>query len=122
MIIAGHNYGQGSSREHAALAPLALGISAVVAKSFARIHQANLINNGILPLVFDNENDYDSISVGDVVQISEASAQVSAAQTGAKVVLQNVTRNEKYVCSLSISPRERDMLLAGGLLNLTTRQ
>lgn len=122
MIIAGHNYGQGSSREHAALAPLALGISAVVAKSFARIHQANLINNGILPLVFDHENDYDSISVGDVLQISEAPAQVNAAQTGAKVVLQNVTRNEKYVCSLSISPRERDMLLAGGLLNLTTRQ
>lgn len=122
MIIAGHNYGQGSSREHAALAPLALGISAVVAKSFARIHQANLINNGILPLVFDNENDYDSISVGDVLRISEAPAQVNAAQTGAKVVLQNVTRDEKYVCSLSISPRERDMLLAGGLLNLTTRQ
>lgn len=122
MIIAGHNYGQGSSREHAALAPLALGISAVVAKSFARIHQANLINNGILPLVFDNENDYDSISVGDILQISEAPAQVNAAQTGAKVVLQNVTRNEKYVCSLSISPRERDMLLAGGLLNLTTHQ
>lgn len=122
MIIAGHNYGQGSSREHAALAPLALGISAVVAKSFARIHQANLINNGILPLVFDNENDYDSISVGDVLRISEAPAQVNAAQTCAKVVLQNVTRDEKYVCSLSISPRERDMLLAGGLLNLTTRQ
>lgn len=122
MIIAGHNYGQGSSREHAALAPLALGISAVVAKSFARIHQANLINNGILPLVFDNENDYDSISVGDVLRISEAPAQVNAAQTGAKVVLQNVTRDEKYVCSLSISPRERDMLLAGGLLNLTTHQ
>lgn len=122
MIIAGHNYGQGSSREHAALAPLALGISAVVAKSFARIHQANLINNGILPLVFDNENDYDSISVGDVLRISEAPAQVNAAQTGEKVVLQNVTRDEKYVCSLSISPRERDMLLAGGLLNLTTRQ
>ncbi|NLF20055.1 MAG: aconitate hydratase, partial [Clostridiaceae bacterium] len=110
MIIAGHNYGQGSSREHAALAPLALVISAVVAKSFARIHQANLINNGILPLVFDNENDYDSISVGDVLRISEAPAQVNAAQTGAKVVLQNVTRDEKYVCSLSISPRERDML------------
>lgn len=122
MIIAGHNYGQGSSREHAALAPLALGISAVVAKSFARIHQANLINNGILPLVFDHENDYDSISVGDVLRISEAPAQVNAAQTGEKVVLQNVTRDEKYVCSLSISPRERDMLLAGGLLNLTTRQ
>ena len=82
IIIAGQNYGQGSSREHAALAPLQLGVKAVIAKSFARIHMANLINNGILPLVFVNEWDYDNIKVGDEFVIKYAADQIKGAAQG----------------------------------------
>ena len=112
-IVAGENYGQGSSREHAALAPLYLGIKAVFAKSFARIHKANLINNGIMPLEFINGSDYESIDEFDEVVIENAK---EAVQNG-KVILKNITKNEKYEMSLKVSERQKDMLLKGGLIN-----
>ncbi|KGN02520.1 aconitate hydratase [Clostridium novyi A str. 4570] len=112
-IVAGENYGQGSSREHAALAPLYLGIKAVFAKSFARIHKANLINNGIMPLEFINGSDYESIDEFDEFVIENAK---EAVQNG-KVTLKNITKNEKYEMSLKVSERQKDMLLKGGLIN-----
>lgn len=112
-IVAGENYGQGSSREHAALAPLYLGIKAVFAKSFARIHKANLINNGIMPLEFINVSDYESIDEFDEVVIENAKEAVR----NGKVTLKNITKNEKYEMSLKVSERQKDMLLKGGLIN-----
>ena len=81
FLVAGHNYGQGSSREHAALVPLYLGIEGVIAKSFARIHMANLVNSGILPLVFEDESDYDRIDQGDELIINNAVEKVGGAQS-----------------------------------------
>ncbi|WP_195270823.1 aconitate hydratase [Eubacterium sp. 1001713B170207_170306_E7] len=114
FIIGGQNYGQGSSREHAALAPVYLGIKGVIAKSFARIHKNNLINNGILPMVFENEADYDKISLGDDLMIDNARGQVN---TG-KIVLKNKTKNEEYPLLIEVSERQKEMLQAGGLINL----
>ncbi|MGL4607513.1 MAG: aconitate hydratase [Eubacteriaceae bacterium] len=114
FIVGGSNYGQGSSREHAALAPVYLGIKGVLAKSFARIHQNNLINNGILPLVFENEGDYDSIAMGDELVIEEAKAGVLAG----KIVVINQTKNRRYTMKIEVSERQKEMLLAGGLINL----
>ncbi len=119
FIIAGQNYGQGSSREHAALAPLQLGVKAVIAKSFARIHMANLINNGILPLVFVNEWDYDNIQLGDEFIIKYAADQVSGAAEGQNVMVTLLRTGEEIPTRLNISARQRDILLAGGLLNYT---
>ena len=117
FIVAGGNYGQGSSREHAALAPLYLGIKAVLAKSFARIHRANLMNNGILPLEFTDEADYDAISQDDEIAIENAPAQIAAAAEGECVTVKAGDREIKM--KLEITPRQRDILLAGGLLNYT---
>ncbi|KXL52745.1 homoaconitase large subunit [Anaerotignum neopropionicum] len=119
FIIAGQNYGQGSSREHAALAPLQLGIKAVLAKSFARIHMANLINNGILPLVFVNEWDYDSIRLGDEFSIKYAADQIKSAVNGQDVIVTHLRTGAEIPTRLNISERQRDILLAGGLLNYT---
>lgn len=80
IIVAGDNYGQGSSREHAALAPLYLGVKAVIAKSFARIHKANLINNAIIPMTFANPADYDDFNLGDVLSFNDLPAQIKAQQ------------------------------------------
>ena len=117
FIIGGENYGQGSSREHAALAPLYLGVKAVLAKSFARIHRANLINNGILPLTFADAADYDAVSEGDEIVIAEAPAQIAAAAEGGAVTASIAGREVEL--RLDITPRQRDILLAGGLLNYT---
>lgn len=114
FIIGGQNYGQGSSREHAALAPVYLGIKGVITKSFARIHKNNLINNGILPMVFENEADYDKISLGDDLMIDNAREQVN---TG-KIALKNKTKNEEYPLLIEVSERQKEMLQAGGLINL----
>lgn len=114
IIVGGFNYGQGSSREHAALAPLYLGIRVVIAKSFARIHKQNLINNGILPLVFENERDFDCIDLLDELVVEKASYQIE----GNKVTIKNRTKKEEYSLLLDITERQRDMLVAGGLLNL----
>ncbi len=116
IIIGGANYGQGSSREHAALAPLYLGIKAVIVKSFARIHVANLINAGILPLTFVNENDYDRIALGDTLSLPNIRECV---ENGTPIVLENKTKGETYPLNNNFSARQIDLLLAGGLLDYT---
>ena len=117
FVVGGENYGQGSSREHAALAPMYLGLKAVIAKSFARIHRANLINFGILPLLFGNPGDYATIAQGDVLEIPNL---LKALKKGLdKVELRNLSRNKACTLTLNFSARERDVLAAGGLLNLT---
>ena len=116
FIIGGSNYGQGSSREHAALAPLYLGIKAVIVKSFARIHVANLINSGILPLTFKNPDDYDKIERDDEIAIENAIEQVKA---GGEIIIKNVTKGIDIVTETMLSDRQVDMILAGGLLNYT---
>lgn len=118
FLIAGHNYGQGSSREHAALVPLYLGIKAVIAKSFARIHMANLINSGILPLVFVNESDYDSIDQGDELIIKNAIQKVNGK---ASFTVENKTKEKEFEVKLDVSERLRGILLDGGLLNHTKK-
>ncbi len=117
LLLAGSNYGQGSSREHAALVPLYLGIRAVVAKSFARIHQANLINNGILPLTFQNEADYDRIAQGDTLTLPGVREAIEAGC--AELTLRNDTRGESYTVLLPLTDRQRGCVLCGGLLNYT---
>ncbi len=116
IIVGGANYGQGSSREHAALVPLYLGIRAVIAKSFARIHMANLINSGIMPLTFADEAVYDQIAEGDELLIENAPMQVLAGDT---ITVKNITRNTSFATNLTLSDRQRQILLAGGLLNYT---
>lgn len=120
FIVAGQNYGQGSSREHAALAPLYLGVKGVVALGFARIHRANLINNGILPLCLENETDYAALSEGDEITIDRVHEQIAAAARGEGVTLRCGDREIKV--RMTITPRQRDILLAGGLLNYTREQ
>ena len=116
VILGGANYGQGSSREHAALVPLYLGIKAVIAKSFARIHVANLINFGIVPMTLQNPDDYENFSEGDALEIQGFAAAV-AGQTEATLV--NKTNGKSAKLVLNLSPRQREMLLAGGCLNYT---
>ena len=122
FIIAGANYGQGSSREHAALAPLQLGIKGVLAKSFARIHMANLMNNGILPLAFANEADYDMIDQEDVLVLKDIREQLEQAVSGKNIMVTNETKGKEIPMTLSLSERQKDILLAGGLLNYTKKQ
>ncbi len=116
VIIGGSNYGQGSSREHAALAPLYLGVKAVIVKSFARIHMANLINAGILPLTFENEADYDRIDADDEIVIKSVKEQI---YSGGVIKAENVTKGFEFGVVLTASDRQKDMLAAGGLLNYT---
>lgn len=116
FIVGGINYGQGSSREHAALVPLYLGIKGVLAKSFARIHMANLINNGIIPMVFENQNDYDTIEEMDELKIENAREQIEKSDV---LIIENVTKGLKYRMILNLTDRQRQMILHGGLLNLT---
>ena len=116
IIIGGANYGQGSSREHAALVPLYLGIKAVVTKSFARIHCANLVNAGIIPFTFKNEADYDKISVNDELCLP---AIRDAIANGSEVTLKNITTGEEYALDYQLSERQRDIILAGSLLDYT---
>ncbi len=117
IIVGGVNYGQGSSREHAALAPLYLGVKAVVVKSFARIHRANLINAGILPLTFVNESDYDSISEGDELSLPDIRSLISEGREEIKLVNKTTGKEIPVLCELS--ERTRDIILAGGLLDYT---
>ncbi|HZJ57262.1 MAG TPA: aconitate hydratase [Clostridia bacterium] len=116
FLIAGHNYGQGSSREHAALVPLYLGIKGVIAKSFARIHMSNLINSGILPLTFAREEDYEAIDEGDELVIEDAMEKV---KSGDRLTVRNVTKGKDIEVVLSLSHRLKDIILAGGMLNYT---
>ncbi len=116
IVIGGANYGQGSSREHAALVPLYLGVKAVITKSFARIHCANLINAGILPLNFANSDDYDKISQGDELSLKGIK---NAIINNEPAVLVNLTTREEYELKYDLSQRQKDIILAGGLLNYT---
>lgn len=117
VIIGGANYGQGSSREHAALVPLYLGIKAVITKSFARIHVANLINAGIIPMTFKNEADYDKVSKDDELSFEGIANAIRNGDT--TYTVKNVTKGDGFEVNLDFSKRQRDMLLAGGLLNYT---
>lgn len=120
IIVGGSNYGQGSSREHAALAPLYLGIKAVLVKSFARIHRANLINAGILPLTFVNEADYDKINQGDEIVLADVRADVEADMSHLTVVNKTTGAEIPVLCELT--GRTKDIILAGGLLDYTREQ
>jgi len=117
IIVAGNNYGQGSSREHAALVPLYLGIKAVIARSFARIHRANLINFGILPLLFAAPADYDALVQGDTLTVSGLPGQLAAGDT----IAARTGAGRPLILKLAVTPRERQIIHAGGLLNLAGR-
>ncbi len=118
FLVAGHNYGQGSSREHAALVPLYLGIKGVIAKSFARIHQANLVNSGILPLVFANESVYDKIDMGDELVITDAIDKLDG-KTAFTVT--DKTKGFDFEVNIDVSDRLKGVLKDGGLLNHTKK-
>jgi aconitate hydratase len=113
VIVGGASYGQGSSREHAALCPMVMGVRCLLAKSIERIHKANLINFGILPLLFENEEDYGRIQNGDVLSIEN----IHSAALEDTVTVVNKTRNESYVTKNGATMRQRSIILAGGLLN-----
>ena len=113
IIVAGQNYGQGSSREHAALAPLYLGVKIVIAKSFARIHKNNLMNNGILPLEFINESDYNKIDIEDELILKNTKDMIESGE----FIVRNETKNEEYNLKLIASKREKMLLKYGGLIN-----
>ncbi|MCS7196230.1 MAG: aconitate hydratase [Aquificaceae bacterium] len=114
VIIGGENYGQGSSREHAALAPRFLGVRAVIAKSFARIHHANLVNFGIVPLEFLDKEDYGKFSLGDELEIP---GLLERLKEGKEVVVINKATGEEVLCRYNLTPKQVSVLLAGGLLN-----
>lgn len=116
IIVGGENYGQGSSREHAALAPLFLGVKAVLVKSFARIHKSNLINAGILPLTFVNAEDYDKIKLGDMLELPNVKDEIA---NGKQVTVVNKTTGETIVADCELSDRTRNIIIAGGLLDYT---
>ena len=118
VIVGGSNYGQGSSREHAALVPLYLGVRAVVAKSFARIHVANLINVGILPLTFKNPEDYDKLKMNDTLTFSD----VHSGMDKGVIMMKDETTGESFELSCSFTERQKDILKAGGLLSYTKEQ
>jgi aconitate hydratase len=114
IVVGGSNYGQGSSREHAALAPMYLGLKAVLAKSFARIHATNLVNFGILPLLFENEGDYERVEQDDELEIAGVR---EAIRRGPSVRVRNLTRGDEFTARHDLSPRQVEILLAGGSLN-----
>ena len=118
VIVGGSNYGQGSSREHAALVPLYLGVRAVVTKSFARIHVANLINVGILPLTFKNPEDYDKLKMNDTLTFSD----VHSGMDKGVIMMKDETTGESFELSCSFTERQKDILKAGGLLAYTKEQ
>jgi len=119
IIVAGVSYGQGSSREHAAICPMHLGVKAVIALSFERIHAANLINFGILPLRFNANSDYEAIEAGDNLHIPDIRTRVASSGT---VTIHNRTRGATFQGTLELSEREKEILLAGGALNLAKKQ
>jgi len=116
IVVGGENYGQGSSREHAALAPMYLGLQAVIAKSFARIHRANLINFGILPLIFKNPHDYEKINQGDTIKISNL---INSIKTNQLFIAEILSKGIKIELTGNLNEREKDLILKGGLLPYT---
>jgi len=119
FIIGGENYGQGSSREHAALAPMYLGIKWVLSKSFARIHKANLINFGILPLTFKDPADYDKFDQNDQLRARNV---IALLRDNKSLIIENLTKNKKFTVSYDLSERAKEIIIAGGLLNYTREQ
>lgn len=119
VIVAGLSYGQGSSREHAAICPMYLGVRAVIAKSFERIHTANLINFGILPLIFCNESDYDKIEQGDDLEIADIRKLITA---GSDLLVQNKTKKYSFSVTCNLSARQKQIVLAGGALNIRSKK
>jgi aconitate hydratase len=116
FIIGGENYGQGSSREHAALAPMYLGIKMVAVKSFARIHLANLINFGILPATFSNPDDFDKLNQADILEIPRLRDSVENSET---IEVINKNNGVTYIFNINLTSRQREIILSGGLLNYT---
>lgn len=119
FVVGGQNYGQGSSREHAALAPMYLGVKAVIAQSFARIHRANLVNFGIIPLTFVNPEDYSAIEAGDELVIENARGSIMSCP---ELTVSNLTKGTAFKVTHGLSGRQIDIILAGGLLNYTKQQ
>jgi len=119
FIVGGESYGQGSSREHAALCPRFLGVRAVIAKSIERIHQANLVNFGILPLVFANPKDAARIRQGDELELAGLRAAVASRET---LTVRNMTQGFAFEVHLAASARQRKVLLAGGMLSLAAKK
>jgi aconitate hydratase len=119
MIVGGENYGQGSSREHAAIAPMFLGVRFVLVKSFARIHRSNLINWGIVPALFANPDDYDKVTAGDRLEMDGVRGFVQGNQA---LRIRNPTKNTEFEARHDLSPREIETLLAGGLLQQIRRR
>ena len=115
IIVGGSNYGQGSSREHAALVPLYLGVRAVITKSFARIHVANLINAGIMPFTFKNPDDYDKLNQGDELELNN----VYAGMDSGEIILTNKTTGDKFALCCNFTERQKAILKAGSLLQYT---
>ncbi|MFQ7739332.1 MAG: aconitase family protein, partial [Emergencia timonensis] len=118
IIVGGNNYGQGSSREHAALVPLYLGVRAVVTKSFARIHVANLINAGIMPLTFKNPDDYDKVNQGDQLKLTD----IYAGMDSGEMTLTDVTTGESFALVCSFTDRQKEILKAGSLLKYVAKE
>jgi aconitate hydratase len=118
VIVAGESYGQGSSREHAALCPMYLGVKAIVAKSVERIHAANLVNFGIVSLAFKDMGDYDRIEQGDEIEIPDIKKKL---QNNEPVILKNRTKNIDIELTYSLSQRQKDILFEGGLLSYTVK-
>jgi aconitate hydratase len=117
IIVAGLSYGQGSSREHAAICPMSLGVKAIIAKSFERIHSANLINFGIVPLSFKHEEDYDGIRQGDMIEIPDIDQII---RENGKLFVRNTSKGITFEVLYSLSDRQKKILSAGGVINLTT--
>lgn len=118
IVVGGNNYGQGSSREHAALVPLYLGVRAVITKSFARYHVANLINAGIMPLTFKDPEDYDKVSQGDVLRLSD----IYAGMDSGEITLTDVTTGEQFTLVCSFTQRQKEILKAGSLLKYVAKE
>jgi len=116
FVVGGENYGQGSSREHAALAPMSIGIKAIITVSYARIHRANLINFGVLPLTFKDPHEFERVQQGDELRIVNV-REALRSETSLKV--ENRTQQKWFEVSHGLNPREREVALAGGLLNYT---
>ncbi|MCF7806603.1 MAG: aconitate hydratase [Simkaniaceae bacterium] len=119
ILVGGENYGQGSSREHAAIAPRYLGVKAVIAKSYARIHRKNLINFGIVPLVFESSDDYDSIDQDDILEISHIRERI---EKGQEIEVRNVSKKRTFKAACPLTERNRKSLLAGGLINVVLKE
>jgi aconitate hydratase len=119
IIIGGENYGQGSSREHAAMAPMFLGLQAVIAKAFARIHSANLINFGILPLQFKNPSDYEKVGQGDRLVIKDVKNSLNRNQV---YNIENITKGTAFEAVSDLNDRQKQIIMKGGLLPYTKQQ